>query len=105
MTGTFTEITQQPYFGELPIPRYGIGRKLHHLGRFFHTKAAKEAEFNHSTLAWVHDGQPFQRLINSQNIGVWLGSHEQRLIKIHARHSASSFLISARACEIDQDAA
>ena len=76
---------------------------FHHLCRFFDAQPAKKSQFDHTALALVHLRQPPQRVVQSDQIHVRMGTHDQRFIEIHVGRAATSFLIAARSREVDQD--
>src|SRR5439155_20062870 len=81
-----------------------IGRDLQNLSRLFDAEAPKESQLHHSTLPRIHQRQAFQCIIQSQEVGVGLRSYDQTLVKINAGRSSSSFLITARSREVDENA-
>jgi hypothetical protein len=81
-----------------------FGRNLQHLGGFPHAQPSKKSQLHHAALSLVESGQGFQCVVHRDQIGIWLAGDLQPFVQWHVHGISAPLLITARACEIGQNA-
>ena len=76
-----TEFTQEPDFGQSPVPHHRLFRHLQYFRSFLDIETAKESQLHHATLSLIDQSETLQCIIQRDQIGVRLRSDYERLIK------------------------
>jgi len=94
--------TVQPGACDCPVALHCFGRYSEDFRSFFHREPAEEAELDDPDLAWLFLGQPFQCLVQRQNLfRLLLG--EQSVIKLNRILASAALQTVAAASMVHQD--
>jgi hypothetical protein len=70
----------------------GFFGNLQHVGNFLDSQAAEEPQFDDLALARVDESEPFERVVDGDEVGAGPYGHPQLLVELKRRNTTASLL-------------
>ena len=89
---TLTEFTVEPRPGHSPFPHHRLAGDAQNLGSLFHAHSAEIAKLDHTSFAWVDDGQFCECLVERDQIYRASINRNDHLIERKFDHPGAPFV-------------